>query len=199
MDFSQLGSRFWIFLIVTSLRHIGFLSYEFYRRSRNRSQPVVEIGTTHLVIFRALYVAVWVGALYTLGQERSSPVWFSLGMSLLITGSIIRLVGLRTLGRFYSSHIVIQPGHQLVQHGIYSVIRHPLLLGLILELLGMTVLSQRIWMWLAWTAALIVLLWWQRREDTLLRRCFGESAERYQAKVPAMNLLRGLGRKLRSA
>lgn len=198
MDFGGLGNQFWIFLIVTSLRHIGFLSYEIYHHRKLRSRPVVVMGATHMTAFRVLYVTIWVGAGYALSQQQSDPPWFAWGIGLLIMGSAIRLVGLRTLGRFYSSHIVIQPGHKLVRHGIYGVIRHPLLVGLILELLGMTVLSQRIWIWPAWTTSLIVLLWWQQREDALLRKVFGRSAERYQAEVPAMNLVRGLWRKLRS-
>ncbi|GEM_PF-3467983 len=197
MNLEKLGSSFWIFLIVTSLRHVGFLSYELHRRRKARPQPVAVLGVTHIAIFRALYLAVWIGTGYALANQPSSA-WFAWGMSLLVVGLIIRLVGLRTLGRFYSSYNVIQPNHQLVRRGIYSVVRHPLLFGLILELLGMAMMSKQTWLWIGWVTSTIVLLWWQRREDALLRTVFGRVAEKYQVEVPAMNLVSGLWRKLRS-
>lgn len=199
MHIGKPESQFWIFLIVTSLRHIGFLSYELYRRRNARSRPYLILGQAHLALIRVLYIVIWVGTGYTLTQKQSSTLWFALGLGILVGGSIIRIVGLRTLGRFYSSSIALYPAQPLVQHGIYGVIRHPLLLGLILELLGMSVVAQRTWMWVAWTAALLTLLWWQLREDALLLRAFGRAAERYQAEVPGMNLISGLWRKLRSA
>ena len=54
------------------------------------------------------------------------------GVALLIPGGIIRLWPVYVLGRRFSGLVAIQPGHSLVTTGIYSVVRNPSYVGLLL-------------------------------------------------------------------
>ncbi len=54
------------------------------------------------------------------------------GFGILIAGFIILLVAQITLGRFYASTLIIREDHKLITHGIYSLVRHPIYLGVIL-------------------------------------------------------------------
>jgi protein-S-isoprenylcysteine O-methyltransferase Ste14 len=54
------------------------------------------------------------------------------GVVLLIPGGIIRLWPVYVLGRRFSGLVAIQPGHSLVTTGIYSVVRNPSYVGLLL-------------------------------------------------------------------
>lgn len=59
-------------------------------------------------------------------------VLFPLGVGL-------RHVAIRTLGRFYSHHVMRQDGHQVVTSGPYRVIRHPAYAGMITAHVGFVV------------------------------------------------------------
>ena len=48
------------------------------------------------------------------------------GLALNATGVAVRLAGLRALGRQFSGYVTVQKNHQLVQTGIYRLIRHPM-------------------------------------------------------------------------
>ncbi len=59
-----------------------------------------------------------------------------LGVVLFTAGGAVRLWPVFVLGRRFSGLVAIQPGHTLVTTGIYSVIRHPSYLGLLVSSLG---------------------------------------------------------------
>ena len=49
-----------------------------------------------------------------------------------------------TLRRNYSGFLIIQKNHELITHGIYHFIRHPIYLGLIIGILGIPVITSSI-------------------------------------------------------
>jgi protein-S-isoprenylcysteine O-methyltransferase Ste14 len=59
-----------------------------------------------------------------------------IGVVLFIAGGVLRLWPVFVLGNRFSGLVAIQPGHTLVTTGIYSVIRHPSYLGLLVNALG---------------------------------------------------------------
>ncbi len=59
-----------------------------------------------------------------------------LGVALYIVGGAVRIWPVFVLGYRFSGLVAIQPGHTLVTDGIYSVIRHPSYLGLLIVSLG---------------------------------------------------------------
>jgi protein-S-isoprenylcysteine O-methyltransferase Ste14 len=59
-----------------------------------------------------------------------------LGVILFVTGGALRLWPVFVLGGRFSGLVAIQPGHRLVTTGVYSVVRHPSYLGLLISTLG---------------------------------------------------------------
>src|SRR5260221_5426582 len=59
-----------------------------------------------------------------------------LGIGLFAAGGLVRLWPVFVLGDRFSGLVAIQPGHTLVNSGIYGVIRHPSYLGLLVSSLG---------------------------------------------------------------
>jgi protein-S-isoprenylcysteine O-methyltransferase Ste14 len=59
-----------------------------------------------------------------------------IGVLLFAVGAALRLWPVYVLGHRFSGLVAIQPGHRLVTGGIYSVIRHPNYLGLLVHSLG---------------------------------------------------------------
>jgi len=61
---------------------------------------------------------------------------FLAGAGLIFAGSFLRLYCYRTLGEFFSFQVELVPGHRLVKHGPYAIVRHPSYTGLVVIVLG---------------------------------------------------------------
>lgn len=85
---------------------------------------------------------------------------------------------------------------QLVASGIYSIVRHPQYLGGVLLSAALTMVAQH-WLVAALGAVAAVLLYvaavWEE-EDSMGR--FGDAYQEYMQRVPRMNLLAGILRRI---
>ena len=59
------------------------------------------------------------------------------GLLLILAGIVLRFIAIRTLGRFFTVDLAIDPEHSLVKKGLYKYIRHPSYTGSLLSFLGM--------------------------------------------------------------
>lgn len=104
-----------------------------------------------------------------------------LGVFLFAVGGALRLWPVFVLGDRFSGLVAIQPGHTLVTGGVYSVIRHPSYLGLLVNSLGWA-LAFRSGVGLLLTALLIPpIIARIRSEEALLRTQFGNDYDAYCA------------------
>ena len=62
---------------------------------------------------------------------------FWIGLGLILIGIVIRAIAIATLWRYFTVDVSIREGHELVDHGIYRVIRHPSYTGSLLSFLGL--------------------------------------------------------------
>jgi protein-S-isoprenylcysteine O-methyltransferase Ste14 len=106
-----------------------------------------------------------------------------LGVALYAGGGALRIWPVFVLGRRFSGLVAIQPGHTLVTDGIYSYIRNPSYLGLLVLSLGWA---------LAFRSGLGVLLAAlnipplvarMNSEERLLHAQFGQEYEAYRART----------------
>jgi len=113
-----------------------------------------------------------------------------LGVALFAAGGALRIWPVFVLGRRFSGLVAIQSGHTLVTGGVYSVIRHPSYLGLLVNSLGWG-LAFRSGIGVLLTALTILpILARIRAEESLLRSQFGGEYDTYRARTS--RLLPGL-------
>ena len=113
-----------------------------------------------------------------------------LGVALFVVGGALRLWPVFVLGHRFSGLVAIQPGHTLVTNGVYSVIRHPSYLGLLINSLGWG-LAFRSAVGVLLTALTIPpLLARIHAEEIMLRTEFGAEYDAYRARtsrlIPAL-------------
>jgi protein-S-isoprenylcysteine O-methyltransferase Ste14 len=102
-----------------------------------------------------------------------------LGVVLFAAGGALRIWPVFVLGRRFSGLVAIQPGHTLVTHGAYGVIRNPSYLGFLVASLGWA-LAFRSGLGVLLTALLIPpLLARINAEERLLRSHFGDEYDAY--------------------
>ncbi|MGH7125987.1 MAG: methyltransferase family protein [Stellaceae bacterium] len=105
------------------------------------------------------------------------------GVLLFAVGGALRIWPVFVLGHRFSGLVAIQPGHQLVTTGIYSLIRHPSYLGLLTNSLGWS-LAFRSGVGVLITVLIVPpLLARIRAEEALLLSQFGEEYEKFRART----------------
>jgi protein-S-isoprenylcysteine O-methyltransferase Ste14 len=92
---------------------------------------------------------------------------------------VLRILPVYVLGRRFSGLVAIQPGHTLETRGLYSVIRNPSYLGMVITSLGwVLVFRSGVGVLLA-LSLLIPLVARMHAEERLLREHFGAEYEAY--------------------
>lgn len=106
-----------------------------------------------------------------------------IGVFLFGAGGALRIWPAFVLGYRFSGLVAIQPGHRLVTTGIYSAIRHPSYLGLLILSLGWA-LAFRSGVGVLLAALLIPpLLARINAEENLLREHFGAEYDAYRSRT----------------
>ena len=104
-----------------------------------------------------------------------------IGLAFIIIGLAIMLVAQITLRRFYSSTLVIRADHQLITHGIYRFVRHPIYLGAIMVVgIGVPVFVSSLYGLLIMSALIPIFLNRIRMEEELLTEEFGDAYRTYK-------------------
>jgi protein-S-isoprenylcysteine O-methyltransferase Ste14 len=182
---------FAVFTAVVAVRHLAQL---LYRNRREKGAETSGLPTTSLLFI--CYVSIWItlSVLMVLGMPMGA-LFFS-GAAVFVVGVALRLVSIVTLGAFYSEAIEIRGDHKLVRHGVYSLVRHPLHLAFFVELLGMALMAQTLWLIPPMVLLTVTIAVRNRTEDGKLSEKFGEEFREYSARVPAVNIFRGVIRRL---
>jgi protein-S-isoprenylcysteine O-methyltransferase Ste14 len=101
------------------------------------------------------------------------------GVVVCAAGGVLRIVPVYVLGRRFSGLVAIQEGHKLETRGIYSVIRNPSYLGMLITSLGW-VLAYRSGVGVLLALLLLIpLAARMKAEERLLREHFGAEYEAY--------------------
>jgi protein-S-isoprenylcysteine O-methyltransferase Ste14 len=130
-------------------------------------------------IWAACYIALLTILLIRLPSIEFTPRYWA-GLSLMLVGTVMRTLALEELGEFYSPHLATSLDHQLVSDGIYRRLRHPLHLGFVLIMAGMTVLSGSSITIVPLAVGLVTLFFRNRAEDAFLEERFGEAFITYK-------------------
>ena len=99
---------------------------------------------------------------------------------MLAAGLLLRSYAILTLQKHFTVDLAIQPGHRLIRHGPYRMVRHPSYTGALLCFSGLA-LSIGYW----GTAIMILVpvisayLWRIGKEERILTKAFGMAYQEY--------------------
>lgn len=107
-------------------------------------------------------------------------VWNIAGLSLFIVGLTIAIVAACTLKRFYSSTLLTREDHQLITHGVYRFVRHPLYFGVLIAIMGVPVYAPSLYGFLIMALLIPIILFRIRMEEDMLTKRFGDEYKAYK-------------------
>jgi protein-S-isoprenylcysteine O-methyltransferase Ste14 len=118
-------------------------------------------------------------------NNKVDPRLSIVGTVMLAIGLAVLFAGFMGLGKSLTANPVPNQDGVLVTKGIYSIVRHPIYVGLLGITLGLVV-SSGVWAQIiVWIALAILLVYKMRWEEVLLTAKYKGYAE-YMTKVPAM-------------
>jgi protein-S-isoprenylcysteine O-methyltransferase Ste14 len=152
--------------------------------------PALSVFTAGLIVSASDGYDGLVGALWNAATRPGALSELSManltGLGVFLVGLTIALVGVFTLKKFYASTLVILNDHQLITHGIYRRVRHPIYLGVLIAVFGPPVYASSLWGSLAMAVLIPIFLNRIRMEEQLLIEEFGEAYEAYRRTTPKL-------------
>lgn len=89
----------------------------------------------------------------------------------------------RILGQNWSGSVAAKEGHELIQQGPYSIVRHPIYSGVLLAILGTAIVINRLIVIVVLPIYLIAFWFKLRAEEELMRQQFPDQYPEYEKKV----------------
>jgi len=139
------------------------------RKQSSASRPADSAGNWRALVFLQSAWLIGTSAEALLAKDVAPPVFFWTGLTLFLAGEALRVWCIRALGSAWNARASVDPGLRVVSTGPYRWVRHPNYLGVLLELVGLS-LAGGAWLTLAALLPLhlIVLTRRMRGEDALL-------------------------------
>jgi protein-S-isoprenylcysteine O-methyltransferase Ste14 len=81
---------------------------------------------------------------FQIGIVEPHLIFTAIGVVLMATGVALRVVAMRTLGKFFTRTLQIREGHHVVSDGIYRRVRHPGYLGDIVLFVGSGIATSNV-------------------------------------------------------
>lgn len=108
------------------------------------------------------------------------------GMLMVVAGIAFACWARYVIGSNWSSEVQVKQGHELIQHGPYGLVRHPIYTGLLSAFLG-TAVAVGEWHGLLAVAIIAISFWSKLRlEERWMRESFGEVYVNYMRRVKAL-------------
>jgi methyltransferase len=124
-----MGEGGWLIAFLVAQR-LAELALAQWNTLRLRTAGAVEFGTAHYPLLVALHVA-WLLALWVAGHDKAVDPFWLIGFVLLQAG---RLWVIASLGRRWTTRVIVLPGRAPLARGPYRFIKHPNYLIVALEI-----------------------------------------------------------------
>ena len=148
-------------LVFITVQRLAELGWARANTTRLRAAGAVEVGAAHYPVMVALHTA-WLLSLWGFGWSRPLVWPWVVAFVVLQTG---RVWVLATLGRRWTTRVLVVPGETLVRRGPYRFVSHPNYVVVALEIF-VAPLALGLWATaLAFGAANLALLAWRIRVE----------------------------------
>jgi methyltransferase len=156
-----------VVLALVTLQRIGELVLARRNTARLRAQGAVEAGAGHYSLIVTLHAA-WLAGLWLLAWDTPPNL---LLLILFCTLQIVRVWVLATLGRRWTTRILVLPGEPLVRSGPYRYLRHPNYAVVVAEIAVLPLAFGLVWYALIFSAlnAGLLAIRIKAENDALLR------------------------------
>jgi len=126
----------------------------------------------------ALFVTAW-DFVQLQGMIYRFSIVGAFGLVLFLIGVSMRRVAKRTLGKYYTYGLKTLEKYELVKHGIYKHVRHPIYLAMLLYNNGITLFFSSLYGFLFMQAFIPLIIYRVKIEENMLIKKFGDEYREY--------------------
>ena len=154
-------------LALVTLQRIGELALAQRNTARLRTEGAVEVGAGHYPLIVAMHAA-WLAGLWLLAWSEPPNLPLLVFFGVL---QVLRIWVLVSLGRRWTTRILVLPGRPLVRTGPYRFLRHPNYAVVAAEIAVLPLAFGLIWYALVFSAlnAAMLVMRIKAENDTLIR------------------------------
>jgi len=149
-------------------------------KTEKADKPFVVLAS--LIFFSSLVVSIWDLVEIQGAQYRLSALNV-VGLVLFLMGCSLRIVGRKTLGKYYSYGLRTLPDQKLIVVGVYKHIRHPINLATIIYSLGIPLIFSSLYGFYIMLGLIPLILYRIRIEERMLIQKFGNKYLEYMKKT----------------
>ena len=158
------------------------------KRHGDRTDLIGEhaFGDLGQLILLAIFLIIWISDSFFLKYSTLSSdtipniVRMVIGFPILILSGIFAKYG---LGIVFGE---VRDKPEIIEKGVFKIVRHPVYLGSILLYLGLIILTCSIASAILWIIIVIFYYYISKYEEKLLLKEFGEEYENYRKRVPML-------------
>lgn len=132
------------------------------------------------IVFLFLYIAAAALCEKLNTGTLTGDIWRYLGLLIFTAGAVLRIRAIAQLKTLHSGFVTIQSNHHLVKTGLYSRLRHPSYLAVLVLLVGIPLIFNTWFPLLAIPGAAVALSWRINDEEQLLCEYLGQEYLDYQ-------------------
>jgi protein-S-isoprenylcysteine O-methyltransferase len=175
----------WFALFWAVFAVVFLFEWRWMRRGRGATSARVRDHGSRRVIYWVMGVAVAIAFWCSYPVNVLALTWhpydlFFAGLALMVAGELLRQWAMSALGRHFTSLVAIQPGHELIETGLYRYVRHPSYTGAFLLWIGLGLaLNNGVSLIVLALAATIAYGERVRSEEAALKEAFGDSYRSY--------------------
>lgn len=178
-----------LFIYLTWLGWLVMIVYWIITARSNSQTPIgSEVIPLCKLVFSALitYLPLALGGWSAKGLFSNNLVTSLAGVCLCAAGVSIAIWARHILGRYWSGKVVVQQEHHLVVDGPYRVIRHPIYLGVLLAMLGVSLILGYVFSFTYFVFCVFGLIRKSKQEEELLVSQFPGEYEQYRKNTKAL-------------
>lgn len=154
-------------VLLVAAQRLGELALAWRNDRRLRADGAVEHGRGHYPLLVALH-AGWLAAIFVAVSPERPPSWLLL--ALFAAMQAVRFWVIASLGRYWTTRVLVAPGQALVRRGPYRWMRHPNYAVVVAEIALLPLVFGAWRIAVAFSVANALLLAWRIRiEERALR------------------------------
>ncbi len=152
-------------------------------RTKTTDRQNTDKGTLYIIwitILTSIMLSIYISVAYEFRISEKLSIRY-LGLNLIYLGVILRILVVRSLGKYFTVSVTIRQDHQLKKDGFYKYLRHPSYLASLLSFFGFG-LALNNWYSVTLLTIAIFLVFAVRMqvEEKVLLGQFGEEYNEYQ-------------------
>jgi len=162
---------------------------EFSLIARSKSAPgeSADRGSMNVIIMAGwigMFAAFLVASIPQFVLRHGTKVWFALGLTLVLLGSLLRRHCFKTLGQHFTGNVKVTLEQPVIQSGAYRWVRHPSYTGGVMMFLGVG-LALTNWLSVAilMVSSSLSYAYRVRVEENALEASLGEAYRNYMQRT----------------